>query len=71
MFCVLNEINETQKKMSSALNDIVNDVSSINKSTKNIEKLSSITAYNTAKTAYYSEINSKVLNAVKWLVVFK
>ncbi len=71
MYCVLNEINEMQKNICSSLDKVVDEITSISKSAKNIETLSSVTAYNTTKMAYYSQINNKLLKTIGVLITLK
>lgn len=71
MYCVLNEINEMQKNICSSLDKVVDEITSISKSAKKIETLSSVTAYNTTKMAYYSQINNKLLKTIGVLITLK
>ena len=71
MFCVMNEISDTQKRMKMSLNEMVGEIRTISKTSKKIETLASITAYNTAKTAYYSRLNNGVLKSIGLLVALQ
>jgi hypothetical protein len=71
MYCVLNEIKETQEEICSLIDKVVYEITEIGKNTKNIEELSSVTAYNTTKIAYYSQINNKMLKTIGMLVTLK
>lgn len=71
MYCILNDIKETQDEMCSLFDKAVDEITSINENTKNIEKLSSVVAYNTTKISLYSKINNRLLKGLGILVALK
>ena len=71
MYCVLQEINTIQNDINGKLDDVANDIENIRDNTTEIKSISSMIEYNTARTAYYSKINSKLLNDIKWITFIK
>ena len=62
MYCILKEINSTQKTMITAFNtafdNILDSIGQLNKNIKEIEQIETITAYNTAKIAEIETITA-------------
>lgn len=74
----LNDLNmrmgmacDTLERISDNTTAIRSDVQDMNKYMEHLSKNSSIIAYNTAATAYYSKINAELTNALGFMVALK
>lgn len=78
IYQALSEINSNLEMLNSKMDDAIDSLENIEKVAKNISKttedikeISEVTAYNTAKTAYYSKVNAELTNALGFMVALK
>lgn len=75
IYSEIHSMNETLKRMDQKLTEATNSIKMIEAHTENmaeylehISKNSDVIAYNTAKTAYYSQMNAELTNALGYMV---
>lgn len=73
-FMLYTQMKESKKTLDD-LNDSMNKVSqtliSTNKQLENVERISMLSAYNTAATAYYAKKNAELTNALGFMLALK
>lgn len=67
----LDNIGSKMDTAIDSLNRIDNTANKIYQTTEDIKEISEVTAYNTAKTAYYSKVNAELTNALGFMVALK
>lgn len=67
----LDTIKDNQYTLYTVMTDIKNDLSSLNKKMDEELTLSTITAFNSSKMAYYTKIISEKASAIAWLTLLK
>lgn len=67
----LSSLNNAANNITKQLGTMNNTLSNIDSNVSDIRTLSSVTAYNTAVTAYYSKANAELTNSLGYLIAMK
>ena len=67
----LSSLNNAANNITKQLGTMNNTLSNIDSNVSDIRELSSVTAYNTAVTAYYSKANAELTNSLGYLIAMK